>query len=458
MRKPGIFLLLTLPILYFSPGLVWADDAADSQNFCSDLNSRYPQIATSSTAVTDILTNDTCVTGATNADQCCNNPGSCAMGQTGSSTGAQIVQVLSGAAMQAAGAACSRLSSLSDVSGEINSALSQRCTYYINQCSGSCKSKVQQVTSDIQTAVASKCSSAAVTRLSALLQAYQNSQASCGQASSGNFSMVQQATAANMGKKFSSMCQGGGTVMAAASTNAQAEGGDSSPSSGVAPSAQMRANEGSAATDSASSGASGSPTQSTAIDKAADKKSLSGTMATEPGSDQTAPTGGGNAGSQSPSQKAAGAASGAPGNSPLVSGLSTETSGEHGGKGGYDTTILKSVAGKTGLSNSSATMMSGTAQSGPGGGWTAPALGKMPFATDNFWGHKFSLKDFLPGGKYGEPKPEPFRGIASIGLPANPDVSPAHDDIFDKITNRFFQVCLRQGLYDCETLKKVKGN
>jgi hypothetical protein len=115
-----------------------------------------------------------------------------------------------------------------------------------------------------------------------------------------------------------------------------------------------------------------------------------------------------------------------------------------GGKtgGGYDTGILRGVASGNGYS------VGPRVSTGNNGGFSGyGASGKA----GNVLGSAFNLKDYLPGGKSG-PVKNTFRGLASKLA----DVGPAHDDIFEKISNRFYQICLRDALYDCENLKKTK--
>jgi hypothetical protein len=118
--------------------------------------------------------------------------------------------------------------------------------------------------------------------------------------------------------------------------------------------------------------------------------------------------------------------------------------GASGGEGqaGYNTDISRGTASGNGYSVSGMAMKSG----GGGGfsGYGAPGSA----ITDP--GKKFSLKDFLPGASKNQKVA--FRGIAT----STPDIAPSHADIFKKVTDRFYQVCLRDGLYDCSTLQKMK--
>jgi hypothetical protein len=110
-----------------------------------------------------------------------------------------------------------------------------------------------------------------------------------------------------------------------------------------------------------------------------------------------------------------------------------------GGGDGYNTKIDRGLNSGNGYSV-------GSLRTGGGGGFSGYGTGG---AITDKGGKPFSLKDFLPGGDKNKVK---FRGLAS----ALPDVSPAHTDIFKKVSDRFFQICQRDALYDCSTLKKMK--
>jgi hypothetical protein len=117
------------------------------------------------------------------------------------------------------------------------------------------------------------------------------------------------------------------------------------------------------------------------------------------------------------------------------------TGGNNTDTSGYGTNILKGTySGGGGFSNN-------RYNSGSGGGGYASGTNN----SKSIFGETFSLKDFMPQTK--TKGLTPTRGLAV----ANPDISPAHADIFKKVTDRFFQVCLRDALYDCSTLKKLRG-
>lgn len=91
----------------------------------------------------------------------------------------------------------------------------------------------------------------------------------------------------------------------------------------------------------------------------------------------------------------------------------------------------------------------GLASAGGAGGYSAPA-GKPGVAA----GQPFNPKDYLPGGRL-----DPKRKLAGLAA-TTPEIGAVHGDIFRSITNRFYQICLRDGLYDCATLRRsgTQGN
>ena len=88
-------------------------------------------------------------------------------------------------------------------------------------------------------------------------------------------------------------------------------------------------------------------------------------------------------------------------------------------------------------------------RTGSGGGYRGPASGSAKGAYKK--GKKFSLKDFLPGGKA-----NPKRGLAGFSRSKNPQLGAKTDDLFNRITARFYEICLKNRLYDCSTITNRK--
>jgi hypothetical protein len=114
--------------------------------------------------------------------------------------------------------------------------------------------------------------------------------------------------------------------------------------------------------------------------------------------------------------------------------------GYGGGADGYNTKIDRGLASGSGYSSAGGRMTTGS-----GGGFSGYGSRAI---TNKDSGKPFNLKDFLPGKNQNVA----MRGLASVAQ----DISPASDDIFKKVTSRFYQLCLRDALYDCASLKKLK--
>jgi len=111
---------------------------------------------------------------------------------------------------------------------------------------------------------------------------------------------------------------------------------------------------------------------------------------------------------------------------------------------GWNADILKGIASGNGYTSSSP-MMTGSA-----GGYASSYNSQGQHV--NPLGQPFNLRDFLPGGKYanGKPRPSLFRGLASQYA----DINPRSRDIFQEISDRYYSVCLRHMLYNCDGLIK----
>lgn len=114
-----------------------------------------------------------------------------------------------------------------------------------------------------------------------------------------------------------------------------------------------------------------------------------------------------------------------------------------GGAGGmldFNSKILRGLSGGQGYSNKVGGRTSG------GGGFSGYGGGRKPAGK----GKPFNLREFLPGGKKAAP-----RGLAALGS-GHPEIGAKSDDIFKRISNRFYAICMQDRLYDCDTLRKMK--
>jgi hypothetical protein len=115
--------------------------------------------------------------------------------------------------------------------------------------------------------------------------------------------------------------------------------------------------------------------------------------------------------------------------------------GSGGGSSSGDGNILKGLSSGNGYSP--AAFRAG----GGGGGFSGYGSGRAP-ASEKV--DKINLRDFLPGGKNA-----PKRGLAGLSG-GNPEIGPVTDDIFKRISNRYYALCLQDRLFDCEGLKRLK--
>lgn len=114
-----------------------------------------------------------------------------------------------------------------------------------------------------------------------------------------------------------------------------------------------------------------------------------------------------------------------------------------GGAGGmldFNSKILRGLSGGQGYSNKVSGRTTG------GGGFSGYGNGRKPASK----GKAFNLKDFLPGGKKAVP-----RGLAALGG-GHPEIGAKSEDIFKRISNRFYAICMQDRLYDCDTLRKLR--
>jgi hypothetical protein len=146
-----------------------------------------------------------------------------------------------------------------------------------------------------------------------------------------------------------------------------------------------------------------------------------------------------------PNAAVGGGGSGGGGSGGLAGGgdMGGAAGGAEGGEdAGWDTKIDRGLASGNGYSYGS-----GLRTGGGGGGFSGYGGGNSSAITNA--GKPFSLKDYLPG----KDKSNLARSLASA---KSADIGPAHGDIFKKVTDRFYQVCLRDALYDCAALQKKK--
>lgn len=397
------------------------------------------------------LSANKCETDRKVAEECCANPESCFGKADGEYTDkdekrsqySQLFAMLRGTALNfpasSISAMCGKMKQIGNVTAGLNLYLGERCGGYVRQCKSSCNSIVADIKSNPDCQHTSD-------GCRAILSDYEVSLNDCATYDNQTLRMRQQAAVQVMSSKFADMCENASKSSKPDTTT----GGDlfanpdcSNPTAAATPFCQAKCTQPGAASDPSCAGFpglnNGGPESNIGLLGGSDNP-FSGVL---PGEDE------GTQGAVTPDIAAAGNRStggqGGGGSAGLgggggAGGGGDEGSQGYGGGGGYDTGILKGTQSGNGYSS-----VGGTLRSGTGGGFSGYGGGRA--ITDK--GKPFNLKDYLPGGNKTKPT---FRGLAS----ASADIAPAHADIFKKVTDRFYQVCLRNALYDCATLQKIK--
>ncbi len=413
--------------------------------------------------------------------QCCENPMSCLTGESGGQHSGVLMalQVAAGTAtsMASISGSCGTLGTISTGMAAINTALAFKCSSKINQCNSTCGSIVREaeemssscqsqsggcVIADNELEGAYECDGTgkaanyerscldskrrrAQSNLVSRLDKIADSANQCDTYGGRAVEQQSQAIASMYAAKVAGLCKKAAntTDTAANNSNNAFNVNCSDPTNAANPVCQNQCNRANAANDpvcaqllglGTSGFGSGTGTDGLAngsldklgtgsIDEFEDPQSLNDpNIAAAANSAKVGSAGGG----------------GIPGGG----GGSTAGGGEGGsgggGEGGLNTNIMGGAASRSGYTNPYMRSSLG------GGGYSAEA-GRAPASEK---GKPFNPRDFLPGGKL-----DPKRKLAGLAS-ATPEIGAVHGNIFTNITNRFLQVCLRDGLFDCETLRK----
>jgi hypothetical protein len=431
---------------------------------CNGLKASYSQfIGLTSSEVTQAIqqNNDSCFKASTVADQCCGNPASCITstpsgnddGSGGGSAGAEILGFVLETAVAIPGsisAVCGRWQDATAVATALTAYVAAKCQVKVQSCKSSCSTTTSQRQSDLQSAEVNRCPSEVITAISSVYYSYKNELDICGTSNNADFAIAQQGIGSALGNRFASMCKSQANAL---NPSALAFNTPNCliPAQAASPFCQYQCDRPGAATSPLCAGmlaSLGAPPgfNATGLGPGGvgglglNAKSLFNDIPNPAESDQPAVYGSPTASNAGLDVPAGGGASGGLGGGGGLPGGQGVAAGPGKG-GGYDTGILRGIASGSGYSG-------GRMSTGTNGGFAGYGAQNR---ADNLLAKKFSLKDFLPGGTKGEPR-SVFRGLASTVA----DISPAHDDIFKKVTNRFYQVCLRDALMDCDALKKVK--
>jgi hypothetical protein len=379
------------------------------------------------------------------ADRCCGRPETC-MGEPSvdeskdDTIGGQIVGLLGSTALSLPGSVsqmCGRMKSVGMAMTALNGYLAAKCQSKVAQCRSACSEPAKRV----QAAIKAAETKSDVATIERRYYDYISADSVCDSSNNASWKMAQQAVGNQLGSKFADMCKQATSTNPNAEEDAFASTNCNTPSAATTPMCQSYCTRPGGRNDPNCAGyyaAIGNGQNGNGRSETSASNSSLFNIPNDPEGDQfadpqdveavgrKAPTTGGGGG-----VSLGGGGDGGGGGGDYGSG--------GGGGDGYNTKIDRGLNSGNGYSVGSMRVGGGGGFSGYGSGGAITDKGGKPF----------SLKDFLPGGDKNKVK---FRGLAS----ALPDVSPAHTDIFKKVSDRFFQICQRDALYDCSTLKKMK--
>jgi hypothetical protein len=412
---------------------------------------------------------DTCEQKLKQTATCCGNPMSCLTGDgsEGANSGVMMaLQVAAGAATNLASisGSCGTLGQVSTGMAAINAALAFKCTSKINQCNASCK-PIRDEAIKLQRECGADCAtkiaggpaayraldpsekrnvSDDARNISDDLRELAKNADDCDTWGGKAVEQQSQAIASLYAAKIAGLCKKQSTTDPNSSVANNAFNVNcSDPTNAANPVCQNQCNRANAANDpvcaqllglGTSGFGTGSGTNladasatgagSGSIDEFEDAQSM--IDANIQAQKNSANVGGGGGGGGVPSgASSSGGDSGGAGGGDGGSGLNTAILGGTKSGSGYSQPFVRSSMG--------------------GGGYSASGGGGRGVASE---GKPFNPRDFLPGGKM-----DPKRKLAGLAS-ASPEIGAVHGNIFTNITNRFLQVCLRDGLFDCETLRK----
>lgn len=385
--------------------------------------------------------------------RCCQHPEQC-LGNNGAGNSAILgsIQAVMASAGQAASlsGACGRMRDVALSAAAINSALAAKCVSQINQCKQSCREIIDQARtmySDCQRTTGG-CTSSTRSRLAEI----SNSSNSCESNEAYAQQQANQTIASGLTAKTMDLCKQSTSSQTTAASNSASTRSNLlnclDPSNASNPSCQNSCNRAGSQNDPlcnpslANNGFSSSSTG--LVDPNGKNKNLAGTDSLdEIESNQAALTDTiAPAASKTASSAGGGGSANLGGDPESPVGLNSLA----GAQGGYDASALNPKYVSSGV-------RTGNGYSSPSRS-VASAKEESSFFSLPFFGKKddsqkaFNPKDYLPGGRL-----DPRRRLA--GLSEAMGIGSVHGDIFKSITNRFYQVCLKDGLMDCESVRKI---
>jgi len=411
--------------------------AADNEYFTSDEYSRWLSALRQ------------CEPRAQKAEECCGRPERCLTdtdGKVGEGNAAagQMIQMLMGAAVQLPASItsmCDRAGTAAQAATAMNTYLAAKCADKARQCNSACKSTRDQVRRVYDRM---RRTDDGYEEISELYDKYYAAMERCSGTANQSAMLANQAYTSQLSKQFSDLCKKQASSDTDVETDQFANPNCNTPGAANTAICQSYCGRAGASADPNCQGYFASLNQqpgfSTPNLPEAEANPFANIGLDDEGSQETQfqdvnavankSTGGSGGGG------GAGLGGGASGGSGADGGAQ---GGAHGGEG-YDTKIDRGLASGNGY-------VGPMLRTGSGGGFSG--YGQGGAITDKTKGKPFNLKDFLPGGAKNKVA---FRGLAS----SLPDVAPAHADIFQKVSDRFYALCLRDALYDCENLRKQK--
>lgn len=383
-----------------------------------------------------------CKASQMRAQDCCTNPVKCM--SPGSNVDAADMQIISalvvgGTALTATGEGmsqmCGAAKNINIASAAANGAMGSACIVKKNQCSRACSAIKMQISAKMQACQANRNCSSQDYSLFAQVQSAQNQ---CDSYSLNAAQMLGQTTQNLIAMKMADLCQKQAKVNTTGfdefDPKAVFNGNCSDPANASNPLCQGYCNRAGAQNDPLCK--ANSAKDSNGSNQGSKLSSFGDRATPNVGMGDNNLEQGSNPPSLSIQARRANAVNGnsggfAPG-SAQGSGFGSNT-GQSGG--GFKTDIDKGLGGGTGYSVSN------------GSGYSSPS-GFSGYGSNNVDsnGQPFDLKQFLPSDNSGR-KPA---AVTSTGT--HPELGSRYDDIFNRVSRRYFQLCLQDRLLDCDKM------
>jgi hypothetical protein len=389
-----------------------------------------------------------------NTEKCCEHPESCIAESLGGKSGdgsaaykaLQMVGTLAGAVPASSiGQACGRMKDVATGFAVLNTALAAKCESKVKTCNDICGEvgrKAKEKLAELEKIETNQYNSGWITDYRSQMRTFAGEKSNCNEFNNAVVEKAAQAVASAYSAKMAGTCKEIATNGAGAIAPNTFDVDCTNVANAANPVCQSACNRQGWENDPvcvAANGGNRNPNLNTGSGGAGDRA---------PGSPLD-----GLELSEDPQEVEAMAANpGQPGGTNVGQGGGGFDAGGGGGMGGAGS----ADAGGGGGGGYNKDIIAGTRTGGgysiPGGsrgfsgGYSGGSSGGRKVASD---GKPFNPRDFLPGGRL-----DPKRKLAGLSAAAAAGVGAVHGNIFTNISNRFYQVCLRDGLMDCSTLRK----